>query len=934
MLRSFFTASLLTLACVIPAASLRADTLYSGTFDPTLPGGWMYHRTGGVVNNGSNGYFSGFANGTDGFRTGNYLFAQNQLAATVTVDHFLRTTTFTDVDPTANPSLYATWLQSGTDIGGATSYLAVEVDGSWYGSMDYTIANGEYTLDLFGDDVAWQAIDFVVNSTLTIGETPVLTSAELFALGGISGIGYYIDDLPGSNGVSGTTGAIVTMRLDNLRVTTVNSADNNWLGIGGAGGDGNWNLHDPNATNAPVYGDGHWETGNYYKWTTSTRHAYFGGANDAGNGGTVTLTSDLTGVNSVLSLNFGSKADGYLIKGDATPRLMTLSGNILIDPAATVTFGENLTVRQGGAFYLSGGGKLILDDGALLENTASFVSILGGSTLEVKTGAVLNSFDTLLIGSTVVGGIDGTATLLVSGGIVNVALTGGGSRNIILGNRTNLPGDVTVTITDGEINGSRNAGNGLVFENTGASSAYFNLEGGVVTVRRVIRNASPPTAGEVTQFNFDGGVLRVDALGGSTTTGTAPNQVIALDRDNANFVFLENDNIDYRVLEGGAILDTNGRNVLVAVNFASAALNDGGFIKRGGGILQLHGANTFNGDTVIEEGTLSIQALSNLGSTLDSEIAIHDNATLRVTASMDLSEHSVVLGDPTGGGNASIEVAASQTVSLANGMTESDAGSGTSFTKKGTGTLNLGGASDHSGKTMVEAGELILGEGAFGAVGSVTNSPWIEVAEDAVFDMSIYALVETVPYQYATSPSELRTLSGSGTFRGDSIAHNGVEIRVGGTSTGNQGMANLAAAGDLVGTLTFDGNLDLADTTLFFQLGGSEPGEYDLLDITGDFSATDQTQIEVAWTNGYTGSWNAAFDLINWGGLLDPTWGGFEADPEEALSNFVLPDLQEGWYWDTNDFLTTGVIRIAPEPGRAMLLLLALGAVVLRRRRA
>jgi len=872
---------------------LSAETVYTATFDPTTPGGWSGNRTGGVPN-GSGGYLSGFASGTDSFRTGNYLYAQHQAAATTSADHFIRTG-ISSVDTTANPSLFATWLQSGSALGDAASYLTVQVGGVWYGSNDYSIANGEYTLDLWNS--SWHAVDFVSGSTLTLDSGASIDSATLFAGGDIGGIGYYIEDLPGYS----TTN--VTIRLDNLRLATVNSEENNWLGIGGAGGNGNWNTT-----------DGHWENGNYYKWGSSDRHAVFGGENDAGNGGTVTLTTDLISGSSVKSLTFKSNADGYIIKGDSTPRTMTLEGNILIDPAATVTFGENLTVRKTGSYYLSGGGTLVLENGAVLENTSSFVSILGGSTVEVKTGGVFSTFDTLLVGSTVVGGIDGTATLLVNGGTVNAATStaAGGSKNFILGNRSGQPGDVTVTITgDGEIIGNKDASNGLVFENTGASSAYLNLDGGRVTVRRVVRSGSAPTAGEETQFNFNGGILRVDAEGGGA----------GADMANTNFAFLQNTTtIAYRVLAGGAIIDTNGRNVLIAAMLENGlgGAADGGFTKRGQGILQLHGNNTYNGKTTIEEGTLSIQDTANLGT--GTELDIHDTATLRVTADVDLvfSGHEVtVVGDDTSA-NASIEVTNAALLNVSYITEEGTAP--VSVTKKGDGTLALAGASTYTGKTTVEGGRLSL-EGGFLGNGEIA-SPWIEVLGTASeFDTELLASY--------TFNADL--VSGSGTFRGNYVAADAMEIKIGGTSTGNQGMANLADAGDLTGTLTFAGDLSLDNNTLYFQLGGTTQGtDYDHLDVGGTLTLTGDTKIALSYTNGFEAAWGQEFYLLSWTEFLPPQWGSFDPYAEE---NFDLPDLMEGWYWDLDDFMSEGVIRVVPEPGRMLLTLTALGAIALRRRR-
>jgi fibronectin-binding autotransporter adhesin len=46
-----------------------------------------------------------------------------------------------------------------------------------------------------------------------------------------------------------------------------------------------------------------------------------------------------------------------------------------------------------------------------------------------------------------------------------------------------------------------------------------------------------------------------------------------------------------------------------------------------------------------------------------------------------------------------------------------------------------------------------------------------------------------------------------------------------------------------------------------------------------------------------------------------------------------LPALGAGYAWDLSAFKRHGVLVVVPEPGRALLLLLGLAALVMRRRR-
>ena len=71
-----------------------------------------------------------------------------------------------------------------------------------------------------------------------------------------------------------------------------------------------------------------------------------------------------------------------------------------------------------------------------------------------------------------------------------------------------------------------------------------------------------------------------------------------------------------------------------------------------------------------------------------------------------------------------------------------------------------------------------------------------------------------------------------------------------------------------MGTLTFTNNLSLTDNApAYFQISGTST--YDQLDILGELSAGNSTQIIVQWS-GYEGLQGDAFDLLDW---ASGTWG-------------------------------------------------------------
>src|SRR5690606_5877188 len=150
-----------------------------------------------------------------------------------------------------------------------------------------------------------------------------------------------------------------------------------------------------------------------------------------------------------------------------------------------------------------------------------------------------------------------------------------------------------------------------------------------------------------------------------------------------------------------------------------------------------------------------------------------------------------------GGGTATIEVTDDNTFTYSLGITQ--LADSSSLSKKGSGDLRLSGYSDYTGKTSIEEGSLsLINDGWYG--GSL-DSTWIDIAGGAEFNVSDFDASVDGGYIFNTN-----TLSGSGTIRGNTFAHNNLDIKIGNTSSGHQGLTNLADAGNLTGTLTFDGD--------------------------------------------------------------------------------------------------------------------------------
>ncbi|WP_170157223.1 autotransporter-associated beta strand repeat-containing protein [Roseimicrobium gellanilyticum] len=298
-------------------------------------------------------------------------------------------------------------------------------------------------------------------------------------------------------------------------------------------------------------------------------------------------------------------------------------------------------------------------------------------------------------------------------------------------------------------------------------------------------------------------------------------------------------------------------------------------------------------------------------------------------------------------------------------ISEADAGDTLSVRVTGPGTVTMSNDNTYKGKTTVASGTLAL-EGA----GSISQTSWLEVAQGAKFDM---AAVSGGDYTLDTVVSGSGTIvTGSGKFTVGTNGGVGV-LRPGMSSN----PSDVGTAGNLVGTLTVTGNLELAGSAtgterLVLQLGTTNGADYndaanfgghlaagtfstylqsqadtydtftggnhDRVVITGSLELHAGGQIVVSNSDGsaYSPMFGDVFNLLDWAeGMLVPndfdsgstnTFGGLNGDLD-------LPTLSGGLFYDTSLFASHGIFVVVPEPGRVLLLMLGLICLIGRRRR-
>ncbi len=296
-------------------------------------------------------------------------------------------------------------------------------------------------------------------------------------------------------------------------------------------------------------------------------------------------------------------------------------------------------------------------------------------------------------------------------------------------------------------------------------------------------------------------------------------------------------------INGGTLKGASGADLIVLQNYTSpltigsviadngtaTALTLGGL----GGTLTLTGTNTYTGATYINGGTLqvgsggtsgsiaassgiadngvlafnrsdstSVGAISGLGSVQQlgaGTLTLNANNTLKGLVTISAGKVQVGTGGATGSISNTVGVADAGTLIFNNSSVISYGGTVSgigSLVQEGAGTLILGTNETYTGNTTVSNGVLALS-----ATGSISNTTAIVVNTGATFNASAAGGLTL----RGSAPAEI--LAGSGTINGTVTTANGTKI-----SPGTNGV---------IGTLTFDNDLDLNGGSLVFDVGVS-----------------------------------------------------------------------------------------------------------------
>ena len=671
-------------------------------------------------------------------------------------------------------------------------------------------------------------------------------------------------------------------------------------------------------------------------------------------GGTVTFTATGNPFGSTLSGNvdLGTATRTFAI-ADSTnaPADLTVSANISGTGVGLTKTGAGTLVLSGNNSYTGAttvsAGVLNLQSDTALGATGGATTVASGAALQLQnditvTGESLTVGGTGILATGAVRNISGNNTW--TGGVALSANTTFQSDAGLLtfsGNITNASGTRNLTVTgtgDTAISGVLGTGAGTLTK-TGAGTLTLSgantytgltaIQGGTVSIN-TIGNVSGGASALGAPTTAANGTIAI----GSTTTG-------------ATLQYTGSGSTTNRVVNlagttGGATLDSSGTG---ALNFTSAftatgagsktltltgsnanantisgaivnnsAVNTTSLLKDGSGTWVLSGANTFTGSTTLNNGTLSINADTRLGTAPGSATAnmlVFNGGTLGTTGTFTLSANR---GTTLNAGGGTFDTASGTTLTY-NGIIAGTGG----LTKANTGTLVLGGANTYTGATTLNGGTLSIN-----ADNRLGTAPGSATADQLVFNGGTLATTAT----FALNANRSTTVNaGGGTIdvaTGTTLTFSSTLSGAGTLTKAGVGTLLLGATNSLAGEFALNAGT-LALNGFNFTIGTLHITGNSILDF-GNSSASILNATNLIIDTGVTLTINNWVDTVDYFYLVNSP--GSQGNP--PLNQIVFSGYTGGnTRWQSYDHQVTPV----PEPAAYGAALIGFSALLLGWRR-
>ena len=450
-------------------------------------------------------------------------------------------------------------------------------------------------------------------------------------------------------------------------------------------------------------------------------------------GATLTLNTAATISNSVsgagnLAISGGSitLAGANTYSGGTTVNGGTINvGNANAFGTSTLTINASGTPITGAAFNLyaanvnGGAANVVVNGNASLANNITVTGAggtdnvngfsLGGSGALTYTGTI-SAYSAMM-------GLVGSSTLsLGPGGSITLGYAG---NSVFFGN----PG-TTLALNGGRFSSSGWNGNAAdVFYNLTMNSGTASMPGGN-TANYIALYAN----GTV---RLNGGLLSVPAISGSTSNTIDFNGgTLQALRSSGTFI---TPSIAANIQAGGAVIDTNGYSPSIAAVLqhdpALGSSPDGGLMKIGGGQLTLAAANTYNGGTTVNNGTLQLAnpaALGTGGLTVNGgELDLNANSISLPSLS---GNGGTISDESTSSGTTTLTVAQAGATTFGGTVRDGLHGTFVALASSGSGMLTLAGNNTFSGGINVSGGTLQLASNnALGSGGLTANNGTVDL---------------------------------------------------------------------------------------------------------------------------------------------------------------------------------------------------------------
>ncbi len=575
----------------------------------------------------------------------------------------------------------------------------------------------------------------------------------------------------------------------------------------------------------------------------------------------------------------------------------------------------------------------------------------------------------------------GATNGVVLNGTTNAALNG----NVEIGNITNLNDGFDVVVALGANEQIVDTAS-LTFRGASGENAYFKLMGFSETVagisdstrEGVIENVESTETGVTTN-----GRLIVDSANDYSYNAYLRNRgsgsnatLLEFEKRGSGTQTLIGDRISFTgatIIAGGtlAIQDVTGWASAITNNsaliisqttgsrtHAQVISGTGSVTKTGTGAITLSGSNSYAGQTNITQGVLSIGASNHLGDgSVTNTVRVADHATLQSTgANVDLGASRSLTLAGTGG---TVEVAGTGRLTVSGTLLGDECHT---LVKAGTGALvvsNTGNGTSFTGTTQVDAGILQVGVAGAGAsgTGSVTVASGGTLAGSGFVNGStiigagavLQAGDVTSVGTSLTTVTDTRTLTFTASNTALTVQDSGqILLGLGNTSTTfSTGLADALTAGTYTNALGYI-SANASEFTTTWNVAPAAATGMDFLDLTGtDSSLSIGNRAAAGFGSGavvITGLTNAqagqVFNLIDWKAVMGIS-GNFDTGGTsiyDASGNVIAGDLDlaalgAGLGWDVSAFAQYGIIVVVPEPSRALLILIGLVGLMLRRRR-